>query len=359
MPADAKPQQAFLPDFCAIRTVFLMVVIAEMLAIVIALAGSGTLTQRLDELALISLFIQWVALACAGVLCALRRWLAGRSEAAVAVLAYAVILAVTWVVSEAAWWLVAMQPGLLILGTPTHAAFLLRNLAISAILSAFLLRYFYMQHQWQRRVKSEAQARFEALQARIRPHFLFNCMNTIASLTRVRPAAAEKAVEDLADLFRASLADARSHLTLGEELRLCRQYLDIEALRLGERLRVEWDVDRLPSDAVLPALTLQPLVENAVYHGVEPRPDGGVVRIVGEVTREALRIVIDNPLPDGASRAPRDGNRMAQENVLARLRSFFGEAGGSEVETRGGRYRIVLVFPYWQTADLAHAHPDR
>jgi two-component system sensor histidine kinase AlgZ len=359
MPADAKPQQVFLPDFCAIRTVFLVVVIAEMLAIVIALAGRGTLTQRLDELALTSLFIQWVALTCAAVLCRTRPWLAGRSEPAVAAVAYILMLAVTWIVSEAAWWLVAQQPALLSLSTPTHAAFLLRNLAISAILSAFLLRYFYVQHQWQRRVKSEAQARFEALQARIRPHFLFNCMNTIASLTRVRPAAAEKAVEDLADLFRASLADARAHLSLGEELRLCRQYLDIESLRLGERLRVEWAVEALPQDAVLPALTLQPLVENAVYHGVEPRPGGGVVRIGGEVREGLLRIAIDNPLPAEAVRAPRDGNRMAQDNVRARLRSFFGDAGRSEVETREGLYRVILLFPYWQPADIGRAHPDR
>jgi two-component system sensor histidine kinase AlgZ len=339
-------QSVFLPDFCAIRTVFLVVIIAELLAIVIALSGAGTLSQRLDELALTSLFIQWVALTCAAALCIVRPHLSGLAEPMVAAIAYGLMLAVTWMVSELAWWLVRREPAVLMLSAPAHAGFVLRNLAISAILSAFLLRYFYVQHHWQRRVESESRARFEALQARIRPHFLFNCMNTIASLTRMQPQAAEKAVENLADLFRASLADARTYVRLDDELRLCRQYLDIEGLRLGERLRVEWDIDALPAETLVPALTLQPLIENAVYHGIEPLPDGGVVRVRGRREGDTVHIAIENPLPVAAKGNRHEGNRMAQENVRARLHAFFGEEGRLTVDSGPTRYQVALRLPY-------------
>jgi two-component system sensor histidine kinase AlgZ len=359
MQRDEQAKGVFLPDFCAIRTVFLVVVIAELLAIVIALSGQGTLTQHLDDLALTSLFIQWVVLGSAAVLCWSRPRLIGRSVPVVAMVAWLLVLGVTALVSEVAWWVIGRQVGWLTLGSDSHASFVLRNVAIGAIMSAFLLRYFYVQHQWQRRIVSEARARFDALQARIRPHFLFNCMNTIASLTRIRPQAAERAVEDLADLFRASLADARSHLRIEEELRLCRQYLDIEALRLGDRLKVEWAVDALPSDALLPALTLQPLVENAVYHGIEPLPEGGVVRIAASRDGRQLSIAIDNPQPRLPDRPHHDGNRMAQENVRERLRTFFGESATIDVDAGGDHYGVRLRFPYLQTGDLDDARTDR
>src|SRR5262249_543197 len=133
----------------------------------------------------------------------------------------------------------------------SHAGFVLRNLLICGIVSALMLRYFYVLHQWRSNVRREASTRFEVLQARIRPHFLFNSMNTIAGLIRGRPELAERAVEDLSDLFRASLADASARIPLSEELAVTRQYADIEALRLGERLKVDWQMDAVPQDAHL------------------------------------------------------------------------------------------------------------
>ncbi|MGQ0656483.1 MAG: sensor histidine kinase [Chromatiales bacterium] len=353
MPTSPSNQDVFLPDFCAIRTVFRVVIIAELLAIVIALASHGTPAERLDELALISLFIQWVALTCAAVLCTVRARLGRWPESLVVTIAYGLMVGVTWFISELTWWLGQWTSGVLALATSSHAEFVLRNLAISAIISALLLRYLYVQHHWQRRVKSESRARIEALQARIRPHFLFNCMNTIASLVRARPEAAEKAVEDLADLFRASLADARGYLRMGEELHLCRQYLDIESLRLGERLRVEWDVEELPVDSLVPALTLQPLIENAIYHGIEPRAEGGVVRVQGWRDSGRLRIEITNPLPVVAGEARHEGNRMAQENVRERLAACFANAASLVVATESGHYRVTVSLPHrpWDDED--------
>jgi two-component system sensor histidine kinase AlgZ len=333
----------FLPDFCAIRSVFLVVLIAELLALVLTLAGSGPLRGRLDDLAFNSLFVQWVALVCTALLCASRPWLARFPDSTVAVIAYGAMLMVTWALSEIAWWITQSEISILV--AATHGELLLRTLGISAIVSAVVLRYFYVQNLWQRRVRSESLARFQALQARIRPHFFFNCMNTIASLTRSSPAAAEKAVEDLADLFRASLSDARDQVPLDEELNLCRQYLDIEKLRLGDRLQLDWDTAAVPQDAQLPALTLQPLLENAIYHGIEPQPAGGIILLRGRTLDGRIELSIENPITADRSRR-HDGNRLAQENVRQRLAAVYGTAAGLQVEAGTDRYRVTLIIPY-------------
>ena len=162
----------------------------------------------------------------------------------------------------------ARQPGM------SRDDLLARNAGIAVIVTALVLRYFFVTHQWQKHVRAEALSRIQALQARIRPHFLFNSMNTIAALTRSDPKRAEEAVEDLADLFRATLRDSHSPLRLKEELELTRIYQRIEALRLGDRLAVRWDVGALPMRAFVPGLTVQPLLENAIYHGIEPLAGG-------------------------------------------------------------------------------------
>lgn len=351
MPVQSS-ERSFLPDFCGIRPVFVTVVSTELLAFVVTLVGGAGWPMQLDRLALNSLFLQWIALGCAGVLCLAGRWLAGASDALAATVASLTVLTVTWLVSELAW---------VVLGWtgPGRAAdidrgeFLARNLAVAAVLGACALRYLYLQHHWQRRVRSESEARIEALQARIRPHFFFNCMNTIASLTRSNPAAAEEAIEDLADLFRASLADGRARVSLREELALCRRYLHIESLRLGERLKVDWRIEALPQEAMLPGLTLQPLLENAIHHGIEPLPGGGLVRVRGERAPGLLRIVVENPLP-GPGAQPHAGHGLAHENLRQRLAAHFGERARLRAGARDGVYEVELTLPWTEAAD---AHP--
>jgi len=334
----------FLPDFCDIRSVFAVVVVGELLAFVLALSPIGRGADRWTELALISLFVQWVGLTGAAVLCAGRRWLRRLDNAVAGVASFALILAITAAVSGAVTGLERSGLAALYVSSSGHADFLLRNLAISAIVSAVALRYLYVQHQWKSKIESEARARVQALQSRIRPHFLFNSMNTIASFTRTRPDLAEQVVEDLSDLFRVSLGDARVPMTLGRELEVCRQYLRIEALRLAGRLDTRWRVDGLPHDALLPALTLQPLVENAIYHGIEPAADGGVIRIEGERSDGGIAIRIANTVDEGD--AARAGNRMAMENVRERLQAFFDGAGTLQAGAEGDEFVVRVAFPY-------------
>ena len=330
--------RAFLPNFCAIRMVFAVVVSAQLLAIVITLGVFPRPGSFWSELSLRSLYIQWVALSVAALYCVLRRPLGRLSHSLAGVLAWLVILLVTGLVFAIAH----------LLGLPTGSPpglALAHHLAIAGIVGAVLLRYLYEQHRERQHELAESRARLQALQARIRPHFLFNSMNTIASLTRVDADLAEQVVQDLSDLFRATLSEIDALSTLTRELELARGYLRIEAQRLGGRLRVEWDIDELPVDVRLPPLLLQPLLENAVYHGVEPSTDGGTVIVSGRFRDGVVNLAVRNSLPPVPPERPRSGNQMAQENVRARLDVAFGSDAGMVVGRVDGCYQVRLHFP--------------
>jgi len=337
----------FLPEMCTGGVVLVVVLIAELTAFVLTIAkhlpGEGV-SLWLD-LARISLFLQWISLASAGLLCAARPRLMRMPLRRAILLSYLLLLGVTLVMSEIAYQASANTGIGQELLPASHSGFVLRNLLICAIVSALVLRYFYVIYQWKSNVRREATSRFEVLQARIRPHFLFNSMNTIAALIRGRPELAERAVEDLSDLFRASLADSSDRIPLVEELAVTRQYAGIEALRLGERLRLDWQLDGVPEDARLPRLTLQPLIENAIYHGIEPRSEGGTVSVHGSYKDGRIDIEIRNPLPPEGS-GGRSGRQMALENVRERLALAWPGRAGLEHGRDAEGYRVHLHFPY-------------
>ncbi len=330
----------FLPEFCRLRTLFSVVVIAQLLVFLLVLAQPHG--NRWWALSLYSLYIQWITLASCLLLCLLRRWLNRLDVLPAALLAGAVIVLVTLLVTEAAW----RTMGRLDILSVEHLAFHGRAAAMAIIVVALLMHYFYLQRAWRRQLMAESQARVESLQSRIRPHFLFNSLNTIASMIRSKPERAEEAVEDLAELFRAGLRGGVGDNTMGQELQLARDYLRIEGLRLEERLRVAWQVDALPMDAVVPALTLQPLLENAVYHGIEPRVDGGDILVTGDRRGDRLRIAISNPLPGPDASGRQGGMGMAQDNVRQRLELAFPGSAWLHARNRDGRYTVTLVFPY-------------
>ena len=346
MKAETPGNSSFLPDFCSVRLVFIVVLIAELLAIILTLVEDAFLIDGFAALALKSLFIQWVALCSVAVLCLARPYLGMISDARAATVSYLLVLVVTLIITETSWWFSNNSPALGYLIPGTHTAFLLRTMGITAIVSALALRYFFVQHQLRKNIESEAEARVQALQARIRPHFLFNCMNIIASLTRTQPELAEEAIEDLSDLFRGSLSDAKKYSTLEEEFSLCRRYLRIETHRLGKRLQVTWNIDELPVHARLPALTLQPLLENAIYHGIEPYNQGGTINISGKFTGNKIILWIDNPLPPAGYTTRFEGNQMALENTMQRINAFYDGEGKLETSSENDRYQVELTFPY-------------
>ena len=348
-PAPAGDQRSdYLPDFCEPRAVLTVVLVSALLAVVLALAGQSVQGSFLVALARTSGYLLWNGLLCAAVLCKARPWLAQRSLRASALIALALIVGTVALVSEAAYWLGRAWEQRI--GVPSgifpreHWRFLLPNVGIAAIVGALALRYFHVAHEWRRSVELEARSRIRALQARIRPHFLFNSMNTIASLTRSDPGRAEEAIEDLADLFRISLSEARAQITLREELEVARIYQRIEQLRLGDRLQVRWKVADLPSHAMVPSLMLQPLLENAIGHGIEPLPEGGTVTVTGRTEGDEIVIEIANPV-SATARAVRNGNRMALDNIRQRLDLAFAGRASVAVDDQGDQYRVTLRFP--------------
>ena len=344
---DASDDDFFIPDFCATRMVFAVVLVAELLAVTLSLARPTA--DFLTELARVSMFLQWLGLTSAAVLCYARRWLKRFTVARSSLIVFGLLAANTALISEFALWFETgfdYSTARAALAPSASWPFLLRNIGICVIVTALLLRYFFVTHQWHTHVHAEARSRIQALQARIRPHFLFNSMNTIAALTRSDPARAEEAVEDLADLFRATLRDSHSPLRLKEELELTRIYQRIEALRLGDRLKVTWDVAALPMRALVPGLTVQPLLENAIYHGIEPLPTGGTVTVAGCVVNGEIEIVVANPVALDGVVSERSGNRLALDNIRQRLALAYGARGSLTVEQRPEQYRVTVRFPF-------------
>lgn len=336
-----------LPDLCTATSVFFLVLVSELLVLVWVLLQSG-----IDwiQLGFMSLTVQWIVLPSAGLLCRLRRWLARRPLWQGWLVAFSAVSAVGFMVS--------LGGSVLVLGgwAAVDPLMVLRQTAATAIIAALLLRYFQLQQALVDRSRGELSARIEALQNRIRPHFLFNSLNTIAELIATRPDAAEQSLEDLSRLFRASLKEATTFWSLGDELALVDGYLSLEQWRLGDRLQVVWQTPRPTARWSVPVLILQPLIENAIVHGIAPRVNGGQLLIRCREKNKQLIIEIENPLvrvrsaaPDVAPekerrRSPR-GNQVALQNIRHRLATLYGDAAKLYAAADERTYRVRLTLP--------------
>lgn len=216
-----------------------------------------------------------------------------------------------------------------------------RACLLAGMVTAIVLYYFNLQQRAYS--PAIAEARLQALQARIRPHFLFNSINAVLSLIRSQPKRAESALEDMADLFRVLMADNRELVPLAQEIALCRQYLALEKLRLEERLKVNWHIEQMPPDAMIPPLILQPLLENAVYHGIEPLPNGGEITIHIMRKHEDLEITISNPF--SADKERHNGNKMALKNIKERLLLHFDLEASLKSEASNHQYSVKIRIP--------------
>jgi two-component system, LytTR family, sensor histidine kinase AlgZ len=347
---EARPEAdsftPFLPNLCGSQSIFLLVLVAELMALLLTISRGGLQNFNWNLLAIISMQILWIVLLGAYVLCRLRHWLARQSQWRAGMSSYLIVLLISLIMSFLGQWALALSSG----GNDRIDIWqLANNVAIAAILAGILLRYLYFQQQLRNQQQAETQARIQALQSRIRPHFLFNSMNSIASLIATAPDTAERVVEDLSELFRASLAEP-SLIPLARELKLCRHYLDIEQLRLGRRLKVEWQIGPFNEALKIPSLMLQPLMENAIFHGIEPLPKGGTVTMKVAQNDKHLSIVIVNPyalvkrqaaIADQQSRH----NRMALDNIRRRLQAHYGAAGRLSSSAENGVFTTYIVCP--------------
>ena len=333
-----------LPDFCTNQTVLTAMLIGELLAIVLTVGASSWNLDGLVYLGYASLFIQWITLCDIALLCWGKRLFEKLPAAQMMAAIYLSLQLVTLLISELGY-RIAISSGIrFYTAEPFHLELLASNLLISMIITAVAMRYFFLQTQSLQRMQAENQARIEALQARIRPHFLFNSMNTIANLIHADPDVAEDAIIDLSELFRSSLGK-QDYVSLSEEIAITKRYTNIEELRLGERLDIDWQVPSILPTLQLPALMLQPLVENAIYHGIEPEPNGGQILVQFKRQPEAIELIVENPVPQNIPERRSKGNQVALNNIRQRLHLAYGAEGYMQIEHSDSRHRVTLHLP--------------
>ena len=338
----ARDGDSWIPLFCSAPVAIWCTGLAQVILFFLLLAPIGRWPPSWSQIGLGTLYVQWLCLVNLAVLCALRpRLIRAPTPLAASAMLAGVAMISAGGAGIAAWLQTMLALDALPAGTGAPA-FAASTAAMATLVAAAALRHAYVTAQWQSGVAASARAQFDALQARIRPHFLFNSMNTIAALIRTRPAAAETAVEDLSDLFRAALRDDRRPSTLAEDIELARRYLAIEQLRLGPRLAVDADIGELP-DLETPPLLLQPLVENAVVHGIECMPKGGTIQLRVTPAPAGVTVEVRNPRP--ADRRPSRGTGTALDNIRRRLAYHFGDRAHMEVDEGADYYAVRLHLP--------------
>ncbi len=238
---------------------------------------------------------------------------------------------------------------------PPEPYALWRHIAFALLIFGALLGYFGLRAKALSPAITES--RLQALQARIRPHFLFNSINAVLSLVRKDPKQAEMALLDMADLFRVLMRDNRELVPLADEIDLCQQYLALEKLRLTDRLQVDWHLNSMPSDALVPPLLLQPLIENAVYHGIEPSSTPGVISINIFYRGGEVHAILRNPYRADGGRH-HAGNKMAIGNIRERLKLHFDAEGVLESRVREGIYEVHIRMPYRSAREAQKAQAD-
>jgi len=337
-------RRPWFPDFCRLPRIAAVLAFSELVVIIIALAPTHAQRWNGQEFMAASAFALWLGLTQAITYCKARPLI----EPLPRVLGLTAAMLLPIVIAGFGAW--AVQQIDLGLGTQftlpeeQRWRFIGSIITLAMLISALSLRYFYVSEQWLVRLNAQAKAEVDALQARIRPHFLFNSMNTIASLVRSDPVTAERAVEDLSELFRAALGAGHGESTLSEEIHLAKRYLAIETLRLGKRLRVDWQVAAdAPGELRMPRLVLQPLLENAVLHGIALLAEGGEISIRIAPEGKRLKLEVCNPAP--APRPGLAGNQHAQESIAQRLAYHFGANVRMNRKYHDGVYRCEIELP--------------
>ncbi|PCI71457.1 MAG: histidine kinase [Gammaproteobacteria bacterium] len=342
--SESSLAEFFLPDFCNPQSMLMVILIGELLAVIFTLLNTDPNGDLWQLLGLYSISLQSVGLSSVGVLCLTRGYLSTLSDFLAGLVSVVIILCATFVFTYVS--IVFYHGSLFDLSYHLQFQYLVKNWVIAGLIGSVLLRYFYLQQQYVKQIGLESAARLEALQARIRPHFLFNSMNVIASLTQIDPKLAETAIEDLSDLIRATLDNSDDLIPLSKELSNGKKYLSIESLRLGDRMSVKWNVEEGCDRVLVPPLSVQPLLENGVYHGIQLLTDGGEIAI--NVSREInfLIIKVSNPIPTDTSQAIRHkGQGIALNNIEQRLDVIFKDKASIGSTQKDGIYSVIMKIP--------------
>lgn len=324
-----------LPDFRNWGVILRSLLLVNGMALLVAIAQASSWQDIIERIIDISALLQPVLLLNLSLLFMLNSWLARLTYKQGATVVLLLAMTITLMIYHLG--------GKLYISAVDYGHFhSWRNALLSSVIAGLLLVYFRFRVHALSPALDEA--RLQALHARIRPHFLFNSINAVLGIVRADPKRAETALEDMADLFRMAMAHDGDLVTVRQEVALARQYLALEQLRLGGRLKVNWYTDNMPDDALLPPLILQPLLENAVYHGIEPLAEGGLVDIKLYRNGNEMHLEMHNPRQEQGSHHV--GNKIALSNIRERLALQFDVEASYKVEIGKDFYRVHIKLPY-------------
>ena len=324
--------QPWLADFSSTMRIFTVIVVAEMMVVVYSLSFMSFEYSYWNQLAMLSMLAQLIAISIIVLLTWLRTFF-NRFNVFAGV---GLVLLTTWVLATAYTQLMGWIDQVLMFGLIDNSRLTALKISVATAMTVLaLMRYFYVQDQWAGQVAALSKAQLHALQARIKPHFLYNSLNSIATLISVDPQSAEKAVINLSSLFRRAFSNQDKHMTtLDQELAWAKEYLAIEKLRLMDRLSVEWDIDAALMDAQVPLLSIQPLVENAVIHGIQHLTEGGTIHISVKTTAAGFKVWVSNPYhPEKV----KPGANTGLANIRQRLNLVYGSQVSMQVSA-GDQY---------------------
>ncbi len=332
--------QGMIPNFCLPTRALALLILAQSLALLLTLLMYDQDHSFWSQLGLNSLFIVWNACCCGIVFCAAKDYLNQQNTAVLSVMAISTVVIIIGLNSVAA--IVYFYNNPLDVANNYQSWFIFRNVAVGLIITLTWLRYLYLRNQVYQSLIAEGEAQFRALQARIQPHFLFNTLNTIASLITIDQERAETTVEHLASVLRANLKPGQLSISLAQEIEISQHYLAIEQQRLGDKCQVKWQIEVDPKQYSIPPFTLQPLVENAVYHGIQRLSSGGEITIEIKPLNHGLFISVENPIPETPSKP---GNQTAQSNIAQRMAIRYGHSAKMNIEALSKSYRVTLTLP--------------
>jgi two-component system sensor histidine kinase AlgZ len=335
-----KLESFFLPDLCNVRAVLVLILLSESLVIALMLVEAGLQGFQWERFGSLSYFVQWVALLSVALLCQSRKFMARLALPWAVLWAMFLLMLVCFGVSFAAEYFFPFAG----YSGQIDWLWIIRNMIISAIFGGMGLRYFYVQSQWRLKSQAELSSRLQALQARIRPHFFFNSLNTVASLIAIDADKAENMLVDLSSLFRVVLKDQDAQIDLAAEIELGRHYLNIEQERLGDRLRLEWRLPEVIPNIQVPQLLLQPLLENAIYHGIQPLMEGGKIVIALQAGKGSQWLLsIENDKPEMGRES--QGHQVSLPNIAMRLEAIFGDQAVLDFRQTANQYRVIISLP--------------
>jgi len=322
----------FIPRLNQPYALLLLLFLAQLLAIVLTLVNPEHLNWQ--AFAYNSLFIHWNLLIMVGIISAIRPLLILSGEIAASVifliLAPIITLSLTYLMQE-------------YLIENFKLLDYLRFSIISFIVAAVLLRSFYLQAQWHKLRQAELHARIESLQARIRPHFLFNSLNSIISLLSLDIAKAEQAILDLADLFRANLASSNTLITFEKEISLAKSYIAIEQYRFSYKLQIKWEIENVPPNTPIAQLTLQPLLENAIIHGVQNSCSEQIINVNAKIAHDFLELAVINSYAKQEVKSK--GAKHALANIELRIKALFGEQAELKLSKKNQEFTALVRYP--------------